>query len=630
MKPILLLPVILLTCLVPTALSQVNPAGFQITFAPDSGYTEIRLDLAEWSAAVSQPLPPDPSTAWRFAGTGLGGAPGSRYTVTQSGMVSTLRIARPDYSDEGIYECAISGTGGQPTVFTTVELLLQPLAPPYLTVTARSPDSRTDGGMVYDSQRARTVLFGGEAFGLRQCSGNPEPGRYFSNDTWERDGWQWIKRTPLHSPPPLTQFGIAYDSHRGRTIVFGGFKYLPPTFTSAVVSNEVWEWDGADWFLMPSTTPSPPARTKASLCYDSVRREVLMLGGDSFDPLPQSPVAATNALWAWNGTAWNPRTSLPVPSLGGAPEMFPGNAFSFDPGRGVAVLLGPFFDSEQPVWEWDGVSWKRVVPSGPIKLRDSRFTGSAFYDPFRRRVGLPSSSHSLSYGGAQSLPIILWWDGKEFLRGDTGTLDDISNLTFTGASESGPSGPVDFTAFDTRRRCLVWLDSPNFFYAGSATTREMHFSKAVLPVHQPVEAAFFPGAPSTRIRIISAGLRPLTYQWLKNGVPISFPADLRLSGEGTPTLTIANPTLADAGIYTALITNPLGAILTSPVPLLYQTAPLSVIAQDHGLVLTWSDERAILECSTSLQGTWVPNFNAFSPHVIAFDRPRQFFRLRQP
>src|SRR5258708_26212320 len=69
----------------------------------------------------------------------------------------------------------------------------------------------SDAAMVYDSARARMLLFGAfNLFGLML----PE--------TWEYDGTSWIQEHPATSPSPRTGPGLAFDSSRWRSALFVG------------------------------------------------------------------------------------------------------------------------------------------------------------------------------------------------------------------------------------------------------------------------------------------------------------------------------------------------------------------------------------------------------------------------
>ena len=64
--------------------------------------------------------------------------------------------------------------------------------------------------MVYDAQREKTVLYGGLA------------GMIYYNTTREFDGQNWQQVFPAHNPGTIAYFGLAYDFHRHRTVLFGG------------------------------------------------------------------------------------------------------------------------------------------------------------------------------------------------------------------------------------------------------------------------------------------------------------------------------------------------------------------------------------------------------------------------
>src|SRR2546422_971729 len=59
------------------------------------------------------------------------------------------------------------------------------------------------------------------------------------------------------SPSPRTLQCLAYDSRRGRTVLFGG------NTATGVTTNETWESDGTSWRqLQPAA--SPPARIRTA------------------------------------------------------------------------------------------------------------------------------------------------------------------------------------------------------------------------------------------------------------------------------------------------------------------------------------------------------------------------------
>jgi N-acetylneuraminic acid mutarotase len=89
-----------------------------------------------------------------------------------------------------------------------------------------SPSGRWAHAMVYDTNRARTVLFGGY--------GPIYPQGQQTNDTWEYDGTKWAQAFPQHSPGQRQQHGLAYDQIRQRVVMFGGF--------GGAVDGGAWEY----------------------------------------------------------------------------------------------------------------------------------------------------------------------------------------------------------------------------------------------------------------------------------------------------------------------------------------------------------------------------------------------------
>src|SRR5207249_2202662 len=90
--------------------------------------------------------------------------------------------------------------------------------------------------MAYDSARGRVVLFGG--LGLGGCR---------RGDTWEWDGTAWIEKAPATSPSARSGHAMACDSFRGRVVVFGGY--------DGSYRGDTWEYSGAVGQCGPDGTP---------------------------------------------------------------------------------------------------------------------------------------------------------------------------------------------------------------------------------------------------------------------------------------------------------------------------------------------------------------------------------------
>jgi hypothetical protein len=68
--------------------------------------------------------------------------------------------------------------------------------------------------MAYDSARGKVVMFGGYGSG-------------YQNGTWEYDGVDWTQVTTANSPSARAESAMAYDSARGNEVMFGGIPSGP-------------------------------------------------------------------------------------------------------------------------------------------------------------------------------------------------------------------------------------------------------------------------------------------------------------------------------------------------------------------------------------------------------------------
>src|SRR5690242_18647955 len=120
---------------------------------------------------------------------------------------------------------------------------------------------RLGSALAYDPAHGKVVLFGG--------------GSYTSllNDTWEWDGTTWTQRTPATVPAARSGQARAYEAARGKGVLFGGRAGSP-----AYYLNDAWEWDGTSWTQRTPDT-APPVRFGHALAYDSARGRMVMFGG---------------------------------------------------------------------------------------------------------------------------------------------------------------------------------------------------------------------------------------------------------------------------------------------------------------------------------------------------------------
>ncbi|MBW8768817.1 MAG: MBL fold metallo-hydrolase, partial [Gemmatimonadetes bacterium] len=269
-------------------------------------------------------------------------------------------------------------------------------------------------GLVFDSRRRVTVLFGG-----RDAS--------HANGTWEWDGSAWHERA-IAGPSARHSHGMVYDSRRGRVVLFGGFD-------STGFRGDSWEYDGASWQKMSDSGPAP--RAAFGMAYDSARGVTVLYGGgrDFADPV-------FTDTWEWDGHRWTQRAP------GGGPSGRVFLKMSYDAHRQRVVAFGGRGGGGE-TWEWDGRAWARVSTSGPPPRDHHAMT----YDSRRQRIVL--------FGGGRQQP------NGDFPRDTTGAwLRDLwawDGARWTQLAANGPPsrGGLPGLTYDAARDRLILFGGGN-------------------------------------------------------------------------------------------------------------------------------------------------------------------------
>ncbi|MBI4712807.1 MAG: hypothetical protein HY762_05855 [Planctomycetes bacterium] len=230
--------------------------------------------------------------------------------------------------------------------------------------------------MVYDSVRDRIVFFGGAS--------DTEDGtsNVYYDETWEFDGTNWLQRYSASTPTARSWHAMAYDSARGKTVLFGGF-------LNSKQNNETWEWDGTNWTQnFPAT--SPMARDAFGMVYDQARGKVVLFGGYN---LPQN-IGWLDDTWEWDGINWTQKFPYNNPY----PRHY--FAMAYDSARQKAVIfgglakltaetLGTMNDLDE-TWEWDGTNWAEITPATKPQ---ERYNLAMAYDSYRQRIVMYGGIH---------------------------------------------------------------------------------------------------------------------------------------------------------------------------------------------------------------------------------------------
>ena len=305
--------------------------------------------------------------------------------------------------------------------------------------------------LVYDSGRDRIVLF--------ENTGE--------NGVWEFDGLTWDDATPPSgSPPARDNYGLAYDSLRGETMLFGGS-------SRGDNLNDLWAWNGARWTRIETST-APPPLAGHQLVFDSLRGRLVTFG--------------LGALWEFDGNDWQEQDTAQRPA--------PRNQYcmAFDSLRGVTVLFGGLASSDtaySDTWEWDGMAWTQTSTSGP----PARGACGMAFDAARGVTVMHNGLGAPDVGGAYN---DTWeWDGQTWV--------EIPN------SETGTNPGIRQLAYDTKRERTVHfsvLPEITWTWDGAAWTAHrpsapLFGHRGVLAYHEARgEAVLFglrilmPGVPS--------------------------------------------------------------------------------------------------------------------------------------
>ena len=301
------------------------------------------------------------------------------------------------------------------------------------------------------------------------------PGFDFTQ-TWDgnNNNWQVASGTGL---PRSNTYDLAYDRVRQRVV-------CNIEEAGSTTLYDTYEWDGAAWTLATANSPGP-----GKITYDPIRQHTVLFGGASGDET-----------WTWDGTTWTQVFPADSPPARSRPAM------AFDDSRGVLVMYGggtsgPPSGQLDDLWEWDGNNWHQIFVPG---LRPPPLSGVGMdFDDTRQKLVMPAGS-TWTYDGCE-------W---ERIRDDNAVpIVHMFSYAHHGATGQG----IGFNGIGTTP--VLSQNDP----VGVVTLADT----------LAVPGATFRMAPS-----IENDKPGLSFQWLRNGVPLT--PSLTYSGVTNRTLTISN------------------------------------------------------------------------------------------
>jgi len=527
---------------------------------------------------------------------------------------ATLTFSSLRYLDDATYDCIVydnclsvtsrlAGIGIVPN-------------PPFLLVDTNGPSARRNHAIVYDSRRSVSVMFGGLADAKTLAEARP-------SDTWEYNGSGWVRRDLAIAPRGRSEFAMAFDAVRGRVVLFGGM--TNDVAGNSAPSGETWEYDGVSWIQRVTDSGTGPApRIGHTLFFDPVRRVTTLYGGDTQLANPRA-----GDIWTWDGTRWTQReVGGDRPLYGGQFGSPPRPKMVWDERRGYAVLPPQVNNNpggDLVTWTWNGTNWNPIATPFRGSGESPSQTGSGYglvYDRYRGEV--------IYWAGDGNDQEWVWrWNGTVWRRDAVGTL--------VGFHQHAAS------TYDERRNSVVMFGG---LYSGSAvpgmaepglSARTFERVLADEPLLLRPPRVIGDSASNTLVvRVVAAGVPPLTYTWQRDGVSLveAFP----YSGTTQSVLRVDRGLLTDTGRYRCVVRGKCGTTASLATTLagslettnLVLTLATEAVAGRPGLTLSWSGAGIVLETAPNPAGPWTALPGVASPYQPPLTAGAGYFRLKGP
>ena len=239
-----------------------------------------------------------------------------------------------------------------------------------------SPSNRYGHDMIFDSDNARFILYGG-AINSEGVS------TWHSNETWTYipETRTWNQIPTLSNPGFIAHHSMVYDSFHRKIICFGGLSESSDTL------NETWifDCDTNEWVeVFPPT--SPAARSDPSMYYDVINGKIVLFGGYGGDSL-----SYLDDLWIFDVTANSWTEKQPSSS----PPASYGHNMIYDSVNGQGILFGGRTSGgvHNDIWTYHYINNSWTIQEQPLKPT-TRYWHTMLFDPINNQV--------VVFGGRQS------------------------------------------------------------------------------------------------------------------------------------------------------------------------------------------------------------------------------------
>ena len=204
------------------------------------------------------------------------------------------------------------------------------------------PEVRNGFGWAFDSKRGKLVIYGGT---VAQEPGN----RKWFMDTWEWDGKNWQKIDTQENPGARFATGMTYDPVRKACVLFGGAN------DKFVLSNDTWTFDGSQWKRIFSNGPT--SRWPAAMFYFPPTKKVYVYGGHS--KISETQRGLMSDTWELREDGWLEIESSSIPGKQEGVEV----VFNKYTNEILMVCGGSDTPNREPkfigtTWAFNGRNWR--------------------------------------------------------------------------------------------------------------------------------------------------------------------------------------------------------------------------------------------------------------------------------